>query len=60
MILTIKDLSITFEDKKILDHLNLTIQDHEFVAILGPSGCGKSTLLNIITKMEGVPKLQRR
>lgn len=48
MILTIKDLSITFEDKKILDHLNLTIQDHEFVAILGPSGCGKSTLLNII------------
>ncbi len=48
MILTINDLSITFENKKILENLNLTIQDQEFVAILGPSGCGKSTLLNII------------
>ena len=46
--LTINDLSITFENKKILENLNLTIQDQEFVAILGPSGGGKSTLLNII------------
>lgn len=48
MKLSIKDLSITFENKKILDNLNLEIDDNEFVAILGPSGCGKSTLLNII------------
>lgn len=48
MKLSIKDLSITFENKKILDNLNLEIYDNEFVAILGPSGCGKSTLLNII------------
>lgn len=44
----IEDLSITFDNKKILDHLNLEISEGEFVAILGPSGCGKSTLLNII------------
>lgn len=44
----VEDLSITFENKKILDQINLTIKDDEFVAILGPSGCGKSTLLNII------------
>jgi len=31
-----------------LNHVNLNVQDGEFVAVMGPSGCGKSTLLNII------------
>ncbi len=34
--------------QKALDHVNLTLKDTEFVAILGPSGSGKTTLLNII------------
>jgi putative ABC transport system permease protein len=34
--------------QKALDHVNLTLADTEFVAILGPSGSGKTTLLNII------------
>jgi len=32
-----------------IEHINLTIREGEFVALLGPSGCGKSTLLRIIT-----------
>ncbi|MGL5617000.1 MAG: nitrate/sulfonate/bicarbonate ABC transporter ATP-binding protein [Sarcina sp.] len=36
-------------DKPTLDHINLTINEGEFVAILGPSGSGKSTLLRIMT-----------
>lgn len=30
-----------------LDGVNLTIAQHQFVAVLGPSGCGKSTLLRL-------------
>src|SRR5947209_3671130 len=31
-----------------LDHINLSIQPGEFVAVLGPSGSGKSTAMNIL------------
>jgi len=31
-----------------LRDFNLTIRQHEIVAVIGPSGCGKSTLLNMI------------
>ena len=44
------------ETIKILDRLNLTIPEGQFVCVLGPSGCGKTTLLNCVAgfqKFEG-------
>ncbi|EMS77968.1 ABC transporter ATP-binding protein [Desulfotignum phosphitoxidans] len=36
----------------VLDNLNLTVEDGEFLSLLGPSGCGKSTLLEIIAGLQ--------
>ena len=51
-ILKLDSVTKTFDDKKILDRLNLEIKRNEFVTLLGPSGCGKSTTLRIIGGFE--------
>jgi NitT/TauT family transport system ATP-binding protein len=42
------NVSHHFGDTRVLEGVDLSINDGEFVCILGPSGCGKSTLLNIV------------
>ncbi|CAN5472296.1 ABC transporter ATP-binding protein [soil metagenome] len=36
----------------VLDGIDLTVRDGEFVSIIGPSGCGKSTLFNVLAGLE--------
>lgn len=62
MKIEVKDLWLSYpnrrkkdrNDKKhvdsipVLENINLSVKEGEFVCIVGPSGCGKSTLLNII------------
>lgn len=38
--------------KMVLDEINLTIQEGDFLTIIGPSGCGKSTLLKIVAGLD--------
>ena len=41
-------IGMRFGGVHVLDDINLSVDEGEFVCILGPSGCGKSTLLNIV------------
>ena len=34
---------------KVLDDINLTVHEHDVMALLGPSGCGKSTIMRILS-----------
>ena len=47
-IIELKNINIAFDGEQILDNLNLSIRDGEFITFLGPSGCGKTTTLRII------------
>ena len=44
----LKNISKSFDGEKVLDNINLYINDNEFLTLLGPSGCGKTTTLRII------------
>ena len=47
-LIRLKDCVMTYDDGVVLDHINLYINDKEFLTLLGPSGCGKTTTLRII------------
>ena len=47
-LIRLSDLFMQFDGDTILDHINLYINDQEFLTLLGPSGCGKTTTLRII------------
>lgn len=44
----VRDLSFSYGEERVLDHLNLTIAPGEKVAIVGTSGGGKSTLVQLL------------
>ena len=47
-LIRLADCVMAFDEDIVLDKINLTIQDQEFLTLLGPSGCGKTTTLRII------------
>jgi len=52
ILLSAKDISKTFQGKKVLDDINIEINNAEIVAISGASGAGKTTLLNILSTLD--------
>jgi len=47
-ILTITNLSFGYEKDLVLENINLTVNQNDFLAIIGPNGGGKSTLIKLI------------
>jgi zinc/manganese transport system ATP-binding protein len=47
-VIQIHNLHIHFGERKILEDINMTINEGEFIAMLGPNGAGKSTLLKLL------------
>ena len=44
----LKDVVKAYGAQMAVDHVSLTVEDGEFVALVGPSGCGKTTTLNLV------------
>lgn len=49
--ISVKNLSVSYEDNLIIDNMDLTIPKGEISIIIGANGCGKSTLLKSIARV---------
>ena len=52
--LEVRGLRKSFGSKLVLDGIDLSVAEHEVVALIGPSGCGKSTLLRCVDLLERI------
>jgi multiple sugar transport system ATP-binding protein len=48
----VRNLVKQYNEKVVVDHLNLTVGKGEFMVFLGPSGCGKTTTLRCVAGLE--------
>ncbi len=51
-LIELQDITKNYGDVRVVNHIDLTIYENEFVTLLGPSGCGKTTTLRMIAGFE--------
>ncbi len=49
VLIKMDSVSVSYEDRKIIDNISWTIKQGEFWQLIGPNGSGKSTILSLIT-----------
>ena len=49
MLLSLQNAGKSYGAERVLEKVNLTIEDRSRIALIGPNGAGKTTLLNLIT-----------
>ena len=49
--ITIKDLTFSYNSHRILDDINLVIENSEILSLVGPNGSGKTTLIKCIDRI---------
>ena len=49
ILLSVENISVSFDEMKIINDLSFTVYKNERIAITGENGCGKTTLVNAIT-----------
>lgn len=54
--LELKNICFTRDNKRILDNINIKMDDNKFIVITGPNGSGKSTLAKIVMGIENQDK----
>ena len=42
-IIELNNITKKFDGEIVLDNINLSVRENEFITLLGPSGCGKTT-----------------
>ncbi len=52
--LELRNLEKSYGSVSVIEDINLTVADGEFVALVGPSGCGKSTILRMVAGLEEI------
>jgi len=51
-----RQVDFTYEDRLVLENINLTVKKGEVVALVGPSGAGKTTLVNLLPRFYEVTR----
>jgi len=52
----VKNISKTYNNKKVVNKIDLDVKKGEIISIIGPSGAGKTTLLNLISTLDSPDK----
>ena len=52
----VKNISKTYNNKKVVNKIDLNVKKGEIISIIGPSGAGKTTLLNLISTLDSPDK----